>query len=251
MAEPTARAAAASEAPRPSRPILRAVEEAIRRFGLVEDGDRIAVAVSGGKDSLLLLAVFSALARRRDLSFEFEAVHLDQRQPGFDRRAFEAALAAFDVPLHVVAEDTYSIVSERLGDGEIPCSLCSRLRRGILNRWCEAHGFGKLALGHHLDDALETFFLNLLYGGRLEPLKPKTPTERGTVTTIRPLILVEETKIAAWVQASGLRPVPCPVCEEIPKSRRRDLKALFAMLRRLEPGLSDSVRRALYGGGEV
>ncbi|RMG17473.1 MAG: tRNA 2-thiocytidine(32) synthetase TtcA, partial [Deltaproteobacteria bacterium] len=139
-------------------------------------------------------------------------------------------------------------VSQRLGPEEIPCSLCSRLRRGILHRYCIEHGFDKLALGHHLDDAVETFFLNLFFGGRLEALKPATPTQDGRLTTIRPLILVEEAKIRAWVRSAGLSPVACPVCDGYPRSRRRELKAIFETLGSQHPGLKDSVRRALYHG---
>ncbi|RMG11354.1 MAG: tRNA 2-thiocytidine(32) synthetase TtcA, partial [Deltaproteobacteria bacterium] len=199
--------AAAPRILRPSRAVLSAALDAIRRFRLIAPGDRIAVGVSGGKDSLLLLAVLAELSRRGDFDFHFEAVHLDQGQPGFDRAAFSAALAPFDVPLRVLTRDTWSVVSQRLGPEEIPCSLCSRLRRGILHRYCTEVGFTKLALGHHFDDALETFFLNLFYGGRLAPLKPCTPTGDGRLVTIRPLILVEEAKIRAWVHSAGLSPV--------------------------------------------
>lgn len=139
------------------------------------------------------------------------------------------------------------MVQAQLAPGQIPCALCSRMRRGILNEFCAEHGFNKLALGHHLDDAVETFFLNLFYQRRLEPLKAATPTADGQVTTIRPLILVEERKIEGWVDEHAIPTVPCPVCDSFPASRRRDLKELLAEFAKLQPDMHASVRAALYG----
>lgn len=231
----------------PGRPILELAARAIRDFGLIRPGARVAVAVSGGKDSLLLAVVLRALARRADLDFSWRLVHLDQHQPGFQRDAFDAALARLGFECEVVRRDTWSVVSSKLAPGQIPCALCSRMRRGILNGWCVEHGFDTLALGHHLDDAVETFFLNLLYGRRLDPLKPVTPDRDGAVRTIRPLILVEERRVEAWVERHGLRPVPCPVCDSYPDSKRRDLKQLVSQFRAMQPEVDASVREALYG----
>ncbi len=233
----------------PGRPILGLAARAVRDFDLIRPGARIAVGISGGKDSLLLAVVLRQLARRADLDFSFELVHLDQHQPGFQRDAFDAALARLGFACTVVSRDTWSVVESKLKPGQIPCALCGRMRRGILNGWCRENGFDTLALGHHLDDAVETFFLNLLYGRRLDPLKPATPSTATAVRTVRPLILVDERRIRAWVERSGLAPVPCPVCDAWPDSKRRDLKALVERFRAMQPEVHDSVREALYGSG--
>jgi tRNA 2-thiocytidine biosynthesis protein TtcA len=240
----------------PGKAILARVERAVRDFRLIEPGARVAVAISGGKDSLLLASVIRALAQRADMRFEWTCVHLDQRQPGFNRQRFEANLARFELPCTVVAEDTWSVVESQLGPGQIPCSLCSRMRRGILHKWCADNGWDRLALGHHLDDAIETFFLNLLFQRRLAPLKPATPTRDGKVTTIRPLLFVSEAQVVAWMKDNAVEPVACPVCDNYPQSQRRDLKHTIEALRKHSPNLSESVRKALYepdtsgGGGD-
>lgn len=233
----------------PSKAVRALVTRAVRDFSLIEPGDRVAVGISGGKDSLMLYSALRELQRRDDLPFELAAVHLDQHQPGFARAVFDRTTARLGIDCAIAAEDTWSVVESKLQPGQIPCALCSRMRRGVLNQWCAARGFNKLALGHHLDDAIETFFLNLLYGRRLDPLKPATPSERTGVTTVRPLILVEEAKIKAWVASHEVEVVPCPVCDTYPESRRRDLKQLLNDFRALHPAVGSSVRTALYGGG--
>lgn len=229
-----------------SKAILRQVEKAVRDFALIAPGDRIAVGLSGGKDSLLLALTLRELSRRDDFTFDWVGVHLDQNQPGFDRATFARALIELEIPYEVIDRDTHSVVQAQLQPGQIPCSLCSRMRRGILNDWCTERGFNKLAMGHHLDDAVETFFLNLLYGRRLEPLKPATPSESGP-TTIRPLLFVEERKISDWAVQHAIPTVDCPVCDNYPRSRRRDIKALIEGLGSFDADVYDSVRTALYG----
>ena len=229
-----------------SKSITKLVERAVRDFDLIQPGDRIAVGLSGGKDSLLLAVALRELSRRSDFDFEWRGVHLDQNQPGFDRETFERALAGLEIPYDIVDRDTHSVVQAQLQPGQIPCALCSRMRRGILNDWCAEHGFTKLAMGHHLDDAVETFFLNLLYGRRLDPLKALTPSTDGP-STIRPLLLVEERKIAAWVVEHDIPTVDCPVCDNYPNSRRRDLKQFIDGLGAFDADVYDSVRTALYG----
>lgn len=246
--EPLGDAPGEGSAP-PSRAVLKLAARAVRDFGLIVPGDRVAVGVSGGKDSLLLAVVLRALARRADFDFTFELVHLDQHQPGFERARFDAALARLGFECTVLSRDTWSVVSSQLRPGQIPCALCGRMRRGILNDWCASRGYTKLALGHHLDDAVETFFLNLLYGRRLDPLKAATPSADGSVVTIRPLILVEERRVRDWVAAHGVDAVPCPVCDRVPDSKRRDLKGLIEGFRAMQPGVDASVREALYGRG--
>jgi tRNA 2-thiocytidine biosynthesis protein TtcA len=228
------------------RGVLREIEATVRAFGLFEPGERVAVGISGGKDSALLVCALAELARRPDWGIEVVPVHLDQHQPGFARAAFDAFMARCGVEVEVLSKDTWSVVSAQLRPGELPCSRCSRLRRGHLNEWCRERGIRRLALGHHLDDAIETFFLNLFFGRRLDPLKPATPTESGDVVTVRPLIRVPEKAIVDWVRRNALRPVPCPVCDVAPQSSRRDVGALLETMRAAHPGLAESVRDALY-----
>jgi tRNA 2-thiocytidine biosynthesis protein TtcA len=232
---------------RPSNAMLKLSLEAINRFELIQPGDRIAVGYSGGKDSLALISLLSALQLRDDFDFEMKVIHLDQQQPGFKRDGFNASLERLGVACEVITKDTWSVVKEKRRPGQIPCALCSRMRRGILNKWCSENGYNKLALGHHLDDALETFFLNMLFGRNLRPLTPTTRTTDGDVTTIRPFILVEEAKLQAWVDQSGLSPIDCPVCDNFPDAKRRDLKGLFSSLSTVQSELHASIREALYG----
>ena len=233
--------------PIPSQPVMKLIDEACRRFQLIESGDRIAVACSGGKDSLMMISALKALQKRNDYQFELQIIHLDQHQPGFQRDAFDQSIDQLGVDCEVISKDTWSVVEAQRRPGQIPCAICGRLRRGILNRWCAEHGYNKLALGHHLDDALETFMLNLLFGRRLDPLKPMTPASELPVSTIRPCILVEERKIKAWINQSGLSAVPCPVCDSFPDAKRRDLKVLLQGLSEAQPELYASVREAIYG----
>ncbi|MBM4293018.1 MAG: tRNA 2-thiocytidine(32) synthetase TtcA [Deltaproteobacteria bacterium] len=259
ITEPLARRAPSAEeggappapapAPIPTKEISRLVFEAVSRFSLIAPGDRVAVGCSGGKDSLLLICALEQLRRREDLPFTLQVIHLDQQQPGFDRAGFDAALARLGVPCEVITRDTWSVVEQQRRPGQIPCAVCGRLRRGILNRWCAERGYSKLALGHHLDDALETFFLNLLFGRTLDPLKPATPASDEPVTTIRPLLFVEERRVEAWVAQSGLRPIDCPVCDSFPDAKRRDLKQLLRGLADAQPELYASARAAIYGEG--
>lgn len=230
---------------RPPKAVMKKVTRAVHDFAMFEGDCRVAVGISGGKDSLLLLQVMRALAMRSDMSIEVTAVHLDQGQPGFDTAGLHAAVDALDVPLTVIDRQTWPIVSSQLDQGQIPCALCSRMRRGVLLDWCSTEGMTHLAIGHHLDDAIETFFLNLFFQRKLEPMKPVTPSESG-VRTVRPMILVEEAQVIDWVARAGLTPIGCPVCDGFPRSSRRDVGALLATMRAQHDGLVDSVRDALY-----
>ncbi|MFU8802985.1 MAG: ATP-binding protein [Bradymonadaceae bacterium] len=242
-----AQAAQNIEPVRVSKSVIQLVREAVRRFDLIEPGDRIAVGISGGKDSLLLAAVLGELQRHDDLDFELQLIHLDQNQPGFDRDGFQRGLDRLGMECRVIDKDTHSVVQSLLKPGQIPCSICGRMRRGILNKYCADNGFTKLALGHHLDDAVETFFLNLFFGRKLDPLKAATPASAVEVTTIRPLILVEERKIIAWIEEQGVPTVACPVCDTFPESQRREIKEMVVEMQGRYPQMHESVRAALYG----
>ncbi|MBV71074.1 MAG: hypothetical protein CMH52_06945 [Myxococcales bacterium] len=233
---------------KPSKAIMRSVENAVQTFDLIQTGDRIAVGCSGGKDSLLLISVFKQLKQRQDLKFEFKVIHLDQGQPGFDHETFERSLKRLDVECEIIDRDTWSVVEKKLKPGQIPCSICSRMRRGILNHWCAEHGYNKLALGHHLDDALETFFLNLLFGRRLDPLKAITPASSSPTLTIRPLLFVDERKIRGWLSTAAIDAVSCPVCDNFPRAKRRDIKTVIQQFTQLNPDVYRSVEQAIYGG---
>ncbi len=230
----------------PSKTLMKLVTRAVFEHRLIEDGDRVAVGISGGKDSLLLASALRVLQRRSDLRFDFDLIHLDQHQPGFQRERFNRALETLGFECAVIKEDTWSIVEANMRPGTIPCALCGRMRRGILNSYCAERGYNKLALGHHLDDAAETFFLNLLFQRALSPLKAATPSKVG-VTTIRPLIMVPEAKIIAWSEQYSVPVVPCPVCDTYPESKRRDTKEFIHSFRRMNPDIDDSLREALYG----
>jgi len=241
-----------SDPPEVSRASIKLARQAIRDFDLIAEGDRIAVGMSGGKDSAMLLALMLELQRMGDMpEFSIHPVHLDQHQPGFDREGFDRQMERLGLVCEVVSEDTHSIVQEKLKPGQIPCSICGRLRRGILNNYCDSQGYTKLALGHHLDDAIETFLLNLFYGRRLDPLKALTPTTRADVVTIRPMILIEERKIAAWAIQHEVPVIDCPVCDTVPESRRRDLKGVMRQFQSLNADLHASVRTALYENVEA
>lgn len=235
----------------PSQVTMKLIHDACKRFKLIEKGDRVAVACSGGKDSLMMIVALLALQRRADYDFKLQVIHLDQHQPGFQRAQFNATLDLLGVHCEVISKDTWSVVEKQLKPGQIPCAVCGRLRRGILNQWCADHDFNKLALGHHLDDALETFMLNLLFGRRIDPLKPLTPASDLPVSTIRPCLLVEERKIISWLNQSGLAAIPCPVCDSFPDAKRRDLKTLLQGLGNAQPELYASVREAIYGERSV
>ena len=230
-----------------STPMIKLLTLCVRQYQLIQDGDRIAVGYSGGKDSLLLIYALLTLQKRNDFSFDFDIIHLDQHQPGFARDRFNEILKTHNLECTVISKDTWSIVKENRKVGQIPCALCSRMRRGILNQWCADSGYNKLALGHHLDDAMETFMLNLLFGRRLDPLKPATPSSTQNVTTIRPLLFIEERKIEGWMQTHQLQAIPCPVCDSFDDAKRRDLKGIIQGFAQTQPEIYQSIREAIYG----
>ena len=230
-----------------SSTMIKLLTTCVRQYQLIENKDRIAVGYSGGKDSLLLIYALLTLQKRDDFNFEMEIIHLDQHQPGFARDRFNQILNTHNLKCTVISKDTWSVVKENRKTGQIPCALCSRMRRGILNQWCADNGYNKLALGHHLDDAIETFMLNLLFGRRLDPLKPATPSSTHNVTTIRPLLFLEERKIESWMKMYQLQAIPCPVCDSFDDAKRRDLKGLIQGFAQTQTEIYQSIREAIYG----
>jgi tRNA 2-thiocytidine biosynthesis protein TtcA len=227
------------------RALLRDVGRAIADFDLVEDGDRIMVAMSGGKDSYGLLVLLQALQRKAPVRFELVAVHLDQGHPGYDGAPLRAFLAGRGVEHRIVAEDTYSIVTEKIPEGKTYCSLCSRLRRGILYRAADDLGCNKIALGHHRDDALETLLLNLFFAGKLASMPARLQSDDGAHTVIRPLIYCAEETLARYAQALAFPILPCNLCGSQSEAQRKQMKALIGRLEAAHPHLRNSMLAAL------
>ncbi|MCB9569320.1 MAG: tRNA 2-thiocytidine(32) synthetase TtcA [Myxococcales bacterium] len=231
--DPSTPARAARPAEVIRRGLARAMTRTIATYGLIEAGDRVMVAVSGGKDSYTLLDLLDEARRRAPFEFSVIAVHLDQRQPGYDGRPLEAWLAASGIAHEIVREDTYSTVVERTPAGKAFCTVCSRLRRGILYSTAERLGCNKIALGHHRDDALETLLMNLFYAGKLQAMPAGYTTDDGRFQVIRPLIECAEGEIAAHAAHVGYPILPCNLCGSQDGLRR---EAMAALLRDLEQG---------------
>jgi tRNA 2-thiocytidine biosynthesis protein TtcA len=210
--------------------ILRAASQAIQDFALVEPGDRIMVAVSGGKDSYTLLHVLMRLRERAPIDFDLVAVNLDQGQPGYPADVVEGHLRAVGVPYRMLARDTYSVVRRIVPEGKTTCSVCSRLRRGVLYGAAIELGCTKIALGHHRDDLVETLLLSALYSGALKSMPPKLLAKDGRNVVVRPLCYAAEEDIAAFAEAMRFPIVPCDLCGSQPNLRRRRVKALLAEL---------------------
>ncbi len=227
------------------RRILRDVGRAVGDFGLIDDGDRIMVCVSGGKDSYALLETLRALQRRAPVRFDLVAVHLDQGQPGYDGEPLRRWLAAEGYEHHVVREDTYSVVVERVPEGATYCSLCSRLRRGILYGTATKLGCTRIALGHHRDDAIETLMLNLFFSGRVAAMPARLVSDDGAHVVIRPLIYCAEETLAAYAKARAFPILPCNLCGSQETAQRKQVKALLARLEAEHPGVKSSVFAAL------
>ncbi len=218
------------DAPRLERRLLRAVSRAIEDFALVEEGDRILVAVSGGKDSLAMLHLLQRLQERAPVHFDLTAVNLDQGQPGFPAQVLRAHFERVGVPHVMLQKDTYSIVKRLVPEGETTCPVCSRLRRGILYNAAVEMGCNKIALGHHRDDLIETLLLNALYAGSLKSMPPRLLSDDGRNVVIRPLCYAAEEDLAAFAEAMAFPIIPCDLCGSQPNLRRKRVKRLLAEL---------------------
>ena len=221
------------------------VQKTCATYGLIAPGDRVLVALSGGKDSYTLLTLLRDLQRRAPFEFSLVAVHLDQRQPGYDGAALVAYLRALDVEFEVLSEDTYSVVVAHVEEGGTYCSLCSRLRRGILYTAAERLGCNKLALGHHRDDALETFLMNLFYAGKMQAMPARYTTDDGRFEVIRPLIECAERDIARFAAMEGYPIIPCNLCGSQPGLARDQMSALLAQLEATQPNVRQVMLNAL------
>ena len=227
------------------RRLFRDLGRAISSHALIADGDRILVAMSGGKDSYGLLVLLRDLQRRAPARFELVAVHLDQGHPGYDGAPLERWLAAEGVAHHILREDTYSIVTEKIPEGKTYCSLCSRLRRGVLYAAADRLGCNKIALGHHRDDALETLLLNLFFSGKLAAMPPRLVSDDGRHIVIRPLIFCGEADLAELARRRGFPILPCNLCGSQTEAHRKQMKSLIAELEARHPTVRASMLAAL------
>jgi tRNA 2-thiocytidine biosynthesis protein TtcA len=221
------------------------VGRAIADFSMIEDGDRVMVCLSGGKDSHTLLDVLTGLQRRAPISFEIVAVNVDQKQPGFPADVLPAYLESLGIAFQIVTEDTYSVVKRVIKEGKTYCGLCSRLRRGILYRVAAELGATKLALGHHRDDIVETLFLNMFYGGRLKAMPPKLLSDDGRHVVIRPLAYCAERDIARYARGRRFPIIPCNLCGSQQGLKRREIKQLIAFWEREDPGRTERLFRSI------
>ncbi|MDP3274005.1 MAG: tRNA 2-thiocytidine(32) synthetase TtcA [Deltaproteobacteria bacterium] len=225
--------------------ILRTMGRAIADHKLIDEGDRIMVAVSGGKDSYTMLELLRVLQKRAPVAFSLVAVHLDQGQPGYDGQHLRAWLVEHGYEHHILREDTYSIVVDKITDGKTYCSLCSRLRRGVLYNAAERLGCNKIALGHHRDDALETLMLNLFFAGKLSSMPAKLHSDDGRNTVIRPLIYCVESELSAYADERAFPILPCNLCGSQTNAQRKQIKALLGRLESEHPTLKKSMLAAL------
>jgi tRNA 2-thiocytidine biosynthesis protein TtcA len=221
------------------------VGQAIADYGMVEEGDKVMVCLSGGKDSYTMLDVLLQLQKKAPVSFSITAVNLDQKQPGFPEHVLPEYLRSKGVDFHILEQDTYSVVKRVIPEGKTMCSLCSRLRRGALYTFAEENGYTKIALGHHRDDLVATFFLNLFFHAKLASMPPKLRSDDGKHVVIRPLCYVAEDDIAAYAQARAFPIIPCTLCGSQENLQRKQVKKLLDGWERETPGRIDQIARAL------
>jgi tRNA 2-thiocytidine biosynthesis protein TtcA len=225
--------------------LRRQVGNAIVDYGMIEAGDRVMVCVSGGKDSYTLLDILMNLRLNAPIDFELVAVNLDQKQPGFPEDVLPAYFESIGVAYDILEEDTYSVVQALTPEGKTTCPVCSRMRRGILYSHARRIGANKIALGHHLDDVVETLFLNLFHGGRLKAMPPKLRSDDGTNMVIRPLYYCRERDIARWADARGYPIIPCNLCGSQENLQRQMIKEMLTVWDREAPGRVENIARSL------
>ncbi|MDR2871467.1 MAG: tRNA 2-thiocytidine(32) synthetase TtcA [Xanthomonadaceae bacterium] len=225
--------------------LRRQVGQAIADFGMIEAGDKIMVCLSGGKDSYTMLDLLVQLQKKAPVPFELVAVNLDQKQPGFPAHVLPDYLRSIGIPFQIIEQDTYSVVQRVVPEGKTLCSLCSRLRRGALYAHAAAHGFTKIALGHHCDDAVATFFLNLFHHAKLGGMPPKLLSDDGKHVVIRPLAYVREVDIADYANFRNFPIIPCNLCGSQENLQRKQVQRMMAEWEQHSPGRVEQIARAL------
>jgi tRNA 2-thiocytidine biosynthesis protein TtcA len=225
--------------------LRRLVGQAIADYSMIEAGDKVMVCLSGGKDSYAMLDVLMRLREKSPVPFELVAVNLDQRHPGFPEHVLPDYLTSLGVPFRIEVQDTYSVVKRVIPEGKTMCGLCSRLRRGVLYRVASEVGATRIALGHHRDDILETFFLNLFHGGMLKAMPPKLVSDDGRHVVIRPLAYVEEPDLQAYAELRRFPIIPCDLCGSQDQLQRKQVKAMLREWERKQPGRIETIFGAL------
>lgn len=225
--------------------LRRLCGQAVSDFGMIEDGDRIMVCLSGGKDSYTLLDLLLGLQKSAPINFELIAVNLDQKQPGFPADVLPRYLTELGVDFEVLTQDTYSVVKRVIPEGKTYCGLCSRLRRGALYTYARNNGITKIALGHHRDDLIETLFMNMFNGGRIATMSAKLRSDDGDCVVIRPLAYCAEKDIARYASLREFPIIPCTLCGSQENSHRLEVKAMLADWQQKYPGRIDSIFRSL------
>jgi len=246
--EPTALAKEAKierETHKLEKRLCRQVGQAIVDYNMIEEGDRIMVCMSGGKDSYGMLDILIKMKQRAPINFELVAVNLDQKQPGFPAHILPEYLATTGVPFHIETQDTYSIVKRNIPEGKTMCSLCSRLRRGILYKVARELKCNKLALGHHRDDMLQTFFLNMFFGGKLKGMPPKLTSDNGEFIVIRPMAYVAEKDLIRWAEHRQFPIIPCSLCGSQENLQRVQAGKMLREWEKQYPGRAETMFTAL------
>lgn len=225
--------------------LRRLVGQAIADFNMIEEGDKVMVCLSGGKDSYTMLDILLSLKASAPIDFELVAVNLDQKQPDFPEHVLPNYLTQLGVPFHVIEKDTYSVVKSIIPEGKTMCSLCSRLRRGNLYTFAKEIGATKIALGHHRDDILETFFLNLFFGGKIKAMPAKLLSDEGDNILIRPLAYCKEKDIIRYAQAAQFPIIPCTLCGSQPNMQRGIIKSMLQDWDKTHPGRLETIFNAM------
>ena len=225
--------------------LISATGKAIADFNMIEDKDVVMVCLSGGKDSYTLLSLLSALNKRAPIDFSIVAMNLDQKQPGFPENVLPDYLKSHNVDYKIITEDTYSIVKEKIPEGKTTCSLCSRLRRGIIYRVAREIGANKIALGHHKNDIVETFFMNMFFGSKLKSMPPKLLSDDQTNVIIRPLAYIEEKDIISFSKTMNYPIIPCNLCGSQENLQRNKVKSMLNSWEKEQPGRLNNIFQSL------
>lgn len=243
--DPAARVKIERETHKLEKRLCRQVGQAIVDYNMIEEGDRVMVCVSGGKDSYGMLDILLKMQQRAPIKFELIAVNLDQKQPGFPDHILPAYLKQLGVPYHIETQDTYSIVKKVIPEGKTMCSLCSRLRRGILYRVADELKITKIALGHHRDDIIQTFFLNMFFGGKLKGMPPKLVSDDGGHIVIRPMANVAEKDLIRWAAHREFPIIPCTLCGSQENLQRKQIGNMLREWEKQYPGRTETMFTAL------